>query len=194
MPSYNLITKPVKKPVADEGLGDLAGHATVLVITEAKSVLENSIRIIKKLLETHDSGLCITVNQPYSTMKRILEKEGVKDGKIFFIDCISMAAGGLPQKTEDCLYVTSPAALTEIGISMTHALEALKGKNKFVFIDSLGTFLIYNSAGTMSKFNHFMVTKISLMGINGVFMLVEREMDEKLLSELQSFCEKTVKL
>jgi len=172
----------------------LNGYSTVLIIGTADNLIKNSIDVVKELLKTHDSGVMITVNQPYTAINKIFKKNKVNVDKLFFVDCITKTAVQKSEKEEGVLFISSPSALTEIGMGMTEALESLKGKKKFVFIDSLGTFLIYNSSGSISKFSHFLITKMSIMGVDGIFMSVEKEMDEKLISELQSFCEKTITL
>jgi hypothetical protein len=175
-------------------LKEMSGFSTVLVICEAQKILDNTVEIIRELLKTHDSGVFITVNQPYKAIKNVLSKNKIKTDKLFFIDCITKTAVEKAEKSDDCLYISSPSALTELGMSVTEALSTLKGDNKFVFIDSLGTFLIYNSSGSISKFSHFLITKMSIMGVDGIFMSVEKEMDAKLITELQSFCQKTIRL
>jgi hypothetical protein len=176
------------------GLEDLSGYSTVLVISKAEGMTGNTSKIVKSLQKDHDAGVIITVNQPYPVLEKILEKNGVKTDSLYFIDCISKTAGGGSEKSKKCLYVNSPSDLTELSIAIMQALESFGDKKKFVFIDSLATFLMYNSAGTLSKFSHFLITKISLMDVSGIFMSVEEEMDEKLINELKSFCEKTITL
>ncbi|ODS41409.1 MAG: hypothetical protein A7315_15225 [Candidatus Altiarchaeales archaeon WOR_SM1_79] len=64
--------------------------------------------------------------------------------------------------------------------------------NRFIFMDALSTLLIYNSAGTTAKFAHFLMTKIKLLGLNGVFMSVEEGLDKQLLSQIEQFCDKCI--
>lgn len=175
-------------------LKELSGHSTVLVICSAQKMIDGTVDVISELLKTHDAGVFITVNQPYKAIDRILRERRIETDKLFFVDCITKTATEKAEKADNCLYISSPSALTEIGIAITEALEKLRGENKFVFIDSLGTFLIYNSSGSISKFSHFLITKISILGVDGIFMFVEKEMDEKLIAELESFSQKTIKL
>jgi hypothetical protein len=152
------------------------------------------VRVVEALLETHDSGVFITVNRTYPVMEKVLKGKGVDVSRLFFIDCISRRAIGDSQLTERCLYVSSPSQLTEVSVGLMQALELLRGKRKFVYIDSLGTFLLYNSAGTMSKFSHFIITKLSVTEVKGIFMTAEKEKDIQLIKDLEVFCEKTVDL
>ena len=177
-----------------DDLKDLLDYSTVLVICRAEGMVNNNAKIVKELLEKHEHGVYITVNQPYAMLTKILQNHGIDTSRLFFVDCITKAASGKAERTENCLYLPSPESLTELSLSTMEVLQALKGQKKFVFIDSLGTFLLYNSAGSLSKFSHFLITKISLIGVDGIFMCIEEEMDEKLKAELQSFCEKTIEL
>ena len=186
----------MKESEPADGLGDLIGHSTVLIISNAGRTLDNTVNVIKRLQPANDTGVYITVNQPYSVLKKILDEGGVDTNKLFFIDCISKSASAAvsTEKTKDCLYLLSPSGLTELSISIMQALELVGGEKRFIFMDSLSTFLLYNSAGTLSKFSHFLITKLSLIGVNGIFMSVESEMDEKFLNDLQSFCQKTIRV
>ena len=65
---------------------------------------------------------------------------------------------------------------------------------KFLFLDSLSTLLIYNAPGSLAKFTHFLMTRVKLLGLNGVFMVVEKEIDEKLLSEIVHFSDRVIRL
>jgi hypothetical protein len=175
-------------------LNELSGYSTVLIISGAKDNTDNSVKIIKRLLQKHDSGIFITVDQPYVAIKKILDRGGVDTDRLHFVDCISQAATKRSMRGDGVLYISSPSAVTEVGIAVTDALAASTGEKKFIFIDSLGTFLIYNSTGSISKFSHFLITKMQIMGVDGIFMSVEKEMDDTLITELQSFCEKTITL
>lgn len=175
-------------------LKGIGGYSTALVICGAENMIDNVLKIIKALLNSHESGVYITVNQPFAVLEKIFKNKGVDTKNLFFIDCITKAAAGAPDRSDKCLYMSSPSSLTELGIGVMQALGSITGDKKFVFIDSLGTFLIYNSAGSLSQFSHFLITRISLLGVDGIIMSIDEEMDDKLKAELQSFCEKTITL
>ncbi|MDI6798686.1 MAG: hypothetical protein QMD12_01660 [Candidatus Aenigmarchaeota archaeon] len=177
-------------------LSTLPFRGIVLFITNVNNYFRDSVYIIKILVNSLKfDGIYITINKPYQNLIGLLKKNRVDTEKLFFIDCITKTVGGKPEIAENCLFIASPQNLTELGVALSQAMEAMKGKpNKFLLLDSLSTLLIYNNAGTVARFSHFLTTKIRLSKLKGVFIIVEKEMEEKLLITLSEFCDKVIKL
>jgi len=177
-------------------LENLPFQAVVMFVTDVKGYFKDSVNILKILINNLKlDGIYITINKPYQNLIESLNESKIDTKKLFFIDCITKTVGGKPEITENCLFIASPQNLTELGVALTQAMEAMKGKpNKFLLLDSLSTLLVYNSAGTVAKFSHFLTTRIRLSKLKGVFIIVEKEMEEKLLLTLSEFCDKVIKL
>ncbi len=178
----------------DKEIRELPEGSICLIITSAKTILKTNIEILKILMSEGLFGLYVTINQPYITLQNLLNREGIDLTKLFFIDCITQTAGGRAERTSNCLFINSPSSLTELGIALTQAVQAMPQGNKFIFLDALSTLLIYNESGTIAKFSHFLINKIKLLGLRGVVMSVEKEMDEKLLAQIEQFCDKVIDL
>jgi len=186
------ITDQIRKEV--KGLPD---NYIILFVTDSEKYIETNMAILKIFLnEKKYSGIYITVNRPYITLVEFLKKNQIKLDNIFFIDCITKTGGGRPEITEDCLYLTSPHNLTELGIALTQAMDAMKGKpGKFLFLDSLSMMAIYNSFTTLAQFSHFLTTRIRLSKLKaGILISLEKEVDEKLLLILKELCDKVVEV
>ena len=65
---------------------------------------------------------------------------------------------------------------------------------KFLFVDALSTLVIYNSPNSLAKFSHFLMTRVKLLGLAGIFMVVEKEMGEVLLAQIKQFCDRVIKV
>lgn len=172
---------------------NLGRDLAVMVITSGEELMKINIQVVKTMMK--DRGLClyVAINQPYSRLKTILENGRVDTSRVFFIDCITETSGGRAERVRNCLFVNSPSNLTELGISITQALQAMPGK-KFLFVDALSTLVIYNSPKSLAKFSHFIMTRVKLLGLAGIFMVVEKEMEEVLLSQIKQFCDRVIKL
>lgn len=164
----------------------------ILVISDAKETLKININILKILMIGETSGLYITINQPYKSLIKILKENNINIKNLFFIDCITETIHGKPERTRKCLFISSPKGLTELGIAVSEVLESIKKREKFMFMDSLSTLLIYNSAGSIAKFSHFLMNKIRLANVTGIFISIEKEMDKKLISQLSSFSDRII--
>jgi len=172
---------------------DMGGDLAIMVITSGEELMRTNIQIMKTVMKDKNLCLYVAVNQPYKRMKKILENGMIDTNRVFFIDCITETSGGKAERVKNCLFVNSPSSLTELGISITQALQAMPG-DKFLFVDALSTLVIYNSPKSLARFSHFLMTRVKLLGLAGIFMVVEKEMGEVLLSQVKQFCDKVIKV
>jgi KaiC/GvpD/RAD55 family RecA-like ATPase len=170
-------------------------NALVLVLVGAKYYVDTNMQIIRYLtVEKKLPGVYVTINKPYKTIKRILEEAKIPTSRIIFVDAISNYAGSESKKTKDCVFIDTPADLTGISIAISEAVEALPTQNKFLFLDSLSTLLIYNSAGSVAKFAHFLTAKIRAWEITGIIISMEKETDKTLVNRLAQFCDHFIEI
>ncbi len=168
----------------------------VLINVRGVDYQRTNTEILKVLAnEENLPGVYITVNKPYQTMKRILKEEGVTTDQLFFIDCISKTSGmEIDSKDNSVFYLDSPENLTGIGVAMGEAIRRIPGEDKFLFMDSLSTLLIYRSVGTVAKFSHFLTGRMRAWGLRGILLSVEKETDPEFTSQLTQFCDAVVTL
>lgn len=172
---------------------ELGDSYAVIVIARAADIEQTNVDIVREMMGK--DGLCIyvSVNQPFSSMLRIMKKSGIDTRRIFFIDCITKTSGGTVVDADNCIYIDSTSNLTELNISISEALSAMEGK-KSLFFDALSTLMIYNTPSSFAKFAHSVMTKVKSMGVSGIFMVVEGEMSKDIFSQLEQFSEKTIDL
>lgn len=176
-------------------LSGLPKDFVVLVNVRAEDYMRVNVGILKTLVnEEKLPGVYITVNKPYMTMKRVLEENGINIDKLYFVDCITQTAGGDVVKDGNVFYLDSPQNLTGLGVAMGEAVTAIPGKDKFLFLDTLSTLLLYHNAGTVAKFSHFLTGRIRTWGLRGILISLEREADPLLTSQLAQFCDAVVNL
>jgi KaiC/GvpD/RAD55 family RecA-like ATPase len=179
-----------------EYLRSMPRDSIILIDVKAEDYMKVSIDVLKVLVnEDKLPGVYITVNKPYATMKRILAGAGVKAEKMYFIDCITKMAGGeVIPNDKNVFYLDSPQNLTGLGVAMAEAITAIKGKEKFLFMDSLSTLLLYHNSGTVAKFSHFLTGRMRVWSLRGILMAIERETDPEFTNQLSPFCDAVVKL
>jgi KaiC/GvpD/RAD55 family RecA-like ATPase len=168
----------------------------VLISVNAEDYLKTNLEVLKILInEDNLPGAYITVNKPYKTMKKNLASEGIDTSKIKFIDCITRSAGGeIDAADKGVIHLDSPENLTGLGVAMGEAIRSIPGDEKFLFMDSLSTLLLYHNAGTVAKFSHFLTGKMRIWGLRGVLMALEKDSDPELIDQLSQFCDAVVKL
>lgn len=132
------------------------GAEILLVIVDAKKYVKTSIEILKYLTERAE-GIFVTLNRPYISVKKLMEKEGIDINKILFIDCITRQIGGEEIDTEKCIYLNSPDP-TQMQVAIENAMNMITAENRFLYLDSLSTISLYKSFETLLKF--FKIYKI----------------------------------
>lgn len=172
----------------------LKSEAIVLFVIPSAEYHEKSIQLINYLTEKDLYGVYITVNKPSATIKNEFKEYGVDFSKIFFIDGISKQIGFDVDEDEGTMFLKSPHNLTDISIVISEAMKSIKSNEKFLFLDSLSTLALYNDPNAVSRFIHHVSNKLRKDNISGIFLSVEKEIDEKILSSLSQFCDKTINI
>ncbi len=172
-------------------LKDLSKGQVFLVISNSKNYLKNNIDILRFLVnERKMYGIYISLNWPYKNLNSLLGKNKIKAENLFYIDTLSETVGA-EASGDKCLLISSPHSLTEISIALDKAVESVKAE-KFVFLDSVSTLLLYNQLHTVAKFIHFLSGKIRNWGIEGVLISVEKGMKSELAESLVQFVDRVV--
>jgi len=122
-----------------------------------------------------------------------LEQKGINTKKLFFIDLITSEISEATEKIDNCLFMESPKSLTDLSIALSEAVKSMPG-DKFIFLDTLSTLLVYNQLTTVTKFAHFLTSKMRQWDINGLLVSMEKETDPNLQAQLAQFCDKVITL
>lgn len=171
------------------------GSVLLLLIDAENYTKINTLLLDVLINEQKLPGIYVTVNRPYTTLIRTLADKDIDTSRIFFIDMISQTVGEkFRDDYKNCVFISSPESLTELAIALGQAVQAIPEKNKFIFFDTLSTLLIYNHVGTVSKFIHFFSSKIRVWGVEGIILSLEKETDERLLSQLTQFSDDVLEI
>jgi KaiC/GvpD/RAD55 family RecA-like ATPase len=151
-----------------------------------------NIAVMKRILGRGCTPLIITVNQPYKILTKIYLKEGIDTSKIHVIDAVTQYSGGVCEENPRVKYVNNPANLTDLGIAISEVLKQMPETQKCIMFDSVSMLLIHIPSATASKFFHFVVNKLKLSDVSGIFLCVEKGLDPVILSQMSSFVDKIV--
>jgi KaiC/GvpD/RAD55 family RecA-like ATPase len=160
-----------------------------LATVDAGKYQKTNLGIIKHLTDKSIPGVYVTLNKPFKTMENVFKGQKIDTEIIIFIDAVTQTAGGDVEKTDKCLFIGSPDNLSDISIAMDQAVRALPSKDKFVFFDSLSTLLIYNNIETVSRFIHFLASKMRVWKVRGIIVSLRKEQDKALIDALMQFCD-----
>ena len=159
-----------------------------LVLSEPKNLRRKNIEIIREICEKGFTTVVITTNEPYVVLRKDYEKGGINIENVHFIDAITKyAIGKESEGAVNCTFVNNPSNLTDMGIAVTELLKTIEGDNVWVLLNSVNSMLIYISSANLTKFVHFITSKLKILGISGVFLAVENGIEPSTLSQLESF-------
>jgi hypothetical protein len=164
-----------------------------LVLSPSRQYCDNIARLLKEIQEKKYRTVLISVNQPSAHLAGLLRNAGIDDSRIFFIDAITRYAGGpVPAPAGNCRYVGKPGDLTAMSIAVTETLKNLSGERPVIFFDSVNAMLIYSNSVDLSKFIHFVMSKLRILNIAGLFLAVEKGLDPILVSQLTTFADELI--
>ena len=165
----------------------------ILALSPSKTYRENSLAMVREIQKGNLHTIVICVNQPASFLIDFYKKNAVDTNRIFFIDAITQyATGSATECPENCKFIAKPNDLTAMGMAVTSILKKFEGEKSVIFLDSVNAMLIHSSSVDLTKFIHFMISKLRIMNIAGILLAVEKGLDPVLLSQLTTFADDCV--
>lgn len=159
-----------------------------LVLTPAAMLRESNIRICREVLDQGYTLVVVTTSYPFMVLKKLYEQQGMDLSRIYFIDAITRySLGTTPESAAHCTFISNPSNLTDLGIAITRQLQDIPDEKICLFFDSVSTLVLYLPSGNISKFIHFVTTKLRLLDHSGIFLAVEKGLDPMLLTQVTTF-------
>ncbi|VVC04385.1 Uncharacterised protein [Candidatus Burarchaeum australiense] len=178
----------------DEYFKGLPYPFVVLFIADPKDYVTQNLELLADFVNVQKlNGVYITVNRPYDSLISLLKREGIDTSKIFFIDLITKTARDAPERRGNCIFMGNASNLTDLSVAISQAVSVDPNAKKFIYLDSLSTMLIYNEAGSLSKFSHFLTSRLREWNVDGVFISLDSESDRTLTNTLSQFCDRVVR-
>lgn len=165
-----------------------------LVLSSASALKDNNIHLVKEIQRLGYQTIMITFNQPSPILKRTYVKNEISLDTIIFIDAVSKyALGTLPEDIDRAVFINNPRNLTTLSVAISEMLKEFAGTKTCVILDSISTMLIYLSSEDISKFTHFMTSKLAILGMPGFFIAVENGLNPVLMAHLSTFTDEVIR-
>jgi hypothetical protein len=132
----------------------------------------------------------ITINKPFNSIIANLAKININKSKFYFVDAIT-ATVEAPPIVDNCFFVSSPTALTDISLAFSSLLSD-KACDIVVF-DTISTLGIYQDLGSVVRFAHNLITKVRVTSKRAVFIALKED-SEVLIKDLNMFVDKIIDL
>lgn len=170
---------------------ELDSYQIILSIMSNEYYNESIINMLKQL---ENGKICyVSLNKTSESLIKTFRSSRINTKNIFFIDAVSRSVG--PEKECDSsILISSPYALTELGIAISEILKT--GKFDIVVFDSLSTLSIYQKEkkDAAAKFASHIINKIRSNDNKGVFTCLENDANSELIKESSMFVDKVVKM
>ncbi|HVP97142.1 DUF7504 family protein [Methanoregula sp.] len=163
-----------------------------LLLSAPHDINAMNLQVIKKILASQCTPLIISLNQPSQVLVKSYAKEGIALDQYYVIDAVTQYSGGSPLPNEHIRYVHHPADLTGLGIAITESLHHIPSRRICIIFDSVSMLLIHIPSASASKFLHFVINKLKISEISGVFLCVENGLDPSILAQMEAFVDKIV--
>lgn len=179
--------------VAETGsTGDTHEDLLYLMIAPPEYFHAMNIAVMKQIISKGCTPIIITVNQPFRVLTKMYLREGIDISNFHVIDAVTHYSGGTCEENPLVKYINTPSNLTDLGIAITEVLRQMPEKKKCIMFDSVSMLLIHIPSATASKFFHFVVNKLKLSDVAGIFLCVEKGLDPLILSQMTAFVDKII--
>ena len=164
-----------------------------LALSSSQQYRQNVLELIREIQSNGLVTIFISVNQPTAFLADIFWKNGIDVNRIFFIDAITQYAGGAPKvQPDNCRFVNKPGDLTAMSIPVTDVLKKHSNQKTVIFLDSVNAMLIYSNSVDFTKFIHFVISKLRILNVSGIFLAVEKGLDPILMSQFIAFTDQMI--
>lgn len=146
------------------------GKNVTVMFTENDNYQDSINESIKYLVNDRKiPGIFVTVNRPCEARFKELEGIGVNTKMLIMINV------GSTSPSEGCVNIPSAKHLTDLAVSISHAIEAIPHEDRFLFFDSLSTYMIYNSPNSVMKFSQFLAGKMRAYNMKGIILSFKKK-------------------
>ena len=165
----------------------LAENKTILLIMPSSSYHQEILKIVKNL--SPKSVCYVTLSKTSDALKELFKKNKLNLNNIVFIDTISKTIRSTPSQSNNCYYVSSPGALTELSIVID---KFLRHNFDYLIFDSITNLMIYQSKNTVEQFLQNLINKVKGSNTKAVFYALKIPDQESLIKESSQFVDKAI--
>jgi|TARA_Y100000310_G_scaffold144500_1_gene143755 hypothetical protein len=138
------------------------------------------------------AGSYVSISKPHAYVINLLKTNGISHNNIHFIDCITKSLGEKSTQAKKCVFVDSPAHLTDLSVAIHDFFKSSRNKNQFIYIDSLSSLRLHNNLNSVLRFVHNITGKMRIFGFSGLMLSLREDDDKRLMTELSQFCDEVI--
>lgn len=167
-------------------LKDLKENQTLLLLVPNESYNKAVIDLAKEV--SKENTCYVTLNKTFAAISEDFKKKGVSIDKMIFIDAISSSFSKSTCSGDHCFPISSPGALTELGIAISKFLK--HGFGFFIF-DSVTNLNTYHKKILIVKFITSVINKLKNTETKAIFIGMSGRNDD-VIDEVSTLVDKVV--
>ncbi len=137
-------------------------------------------------------GVIISLRRPADTLKHLLDEKGIElHEETHFVDGISKSINHTP-KMRNCIYLSSPFALTEIHAAIAKLSNRLPLGERFLVFDSPQIALRNKNSKTHLLFLNYLTNQLRDHNFRGIF--ITNHISDKFKNKLAYFADCFIQL
>lgn len=168
----------------------LPKNQVILVVISKSDYLLKSVEVMKAVDGYSQKTCYVALNKPYNSVLSSMQNNNINSSKFYFIDVLT-ATVQAPPKVDNCTFVESPNAITDLSLSFSSAMQE-KGCDTALF-DSISTLIIHEGEASVIKLSQNLITKIRVQGKKMVLITLKED-SETLVKDLTMFVDTILEL
>lgn len=148
------------------------GGAVIIMELPVEQYFETNVSSIKALTENGFEGVYVSFQRPFNNISSMLQQQGININKLFFVDVATALTQEKQQEAPRCMHISQQIDIDELVRAIYTSLDKLKGKKKFIFIDSLTTIALYKPLSEVIRFCEFLMRTIKKQELGGQDILI----------------------
>ena len=169
---------------------EIRNKQIVLIVFPKVQYMIKLVEVIQAVDAISNKTCYVSLNKPYSNIIETIKANNLNIDKYFFIDVLTSTVK-TPEPADNCEFVQSPSALTDISLAFTKAMHE-KGCDNALF-DAISTLTIYQDIGEIIKFTQNLMTKARVSNVKSVYIALKEDSKE-LVKDLTMFVDEVIEL
>jgi len=186
----NTLVQGLKERIANASFT----NPSVGIILPGSNYVDLTHAVYEHMRDTSSNNwIYVTITKPYHVVKKemgtILDTSG-----IFFIDCISRAAG-IQTMDPQCYFLDSPAQLERLILEIVHFVKNQSDKEKtYIVLDAVSSLILYNDEILVTEFFTHLISNMNLFNAHTISLCLEEEMTDQMNKMLYLKNDKIIKV
>jgi len=150
--------------------------------------------IFEYIKETSNNNwVYVTISKPFNVLRK--EMSDIMDpSSIFFIDCVSRAAG-IQTKNPQCYFLDSPSQLEQLILEIVNIVKNnTKDNESFIILDTISSLLLYNDELLVAEFFTHLINNMNIYNTHTISLCLEEEMTDQMNKMLYLKNDKIIKV